>query len=130
MAVILITHDLTVVRQFSDYVYVMQNGEVKEHNTHRGAVRTIPQHPYTRHLLASEPKGMANPLPDDSAAMLEGKDVRVSFTLKRGGFFKPEFFELVAVDSLEPQAAAARDARPRRRVRLRQDHLRPGADPR
>ena len=32
MAVILITHDLTIVRQFSDYVYVMQNGEVKEHN--------------------------------------------------------------------------------------------------
>ena len=32
MAVILITHDLTIVRQFSEYVYVMQDGEVKEHN--------------------------------------------------------------------------------------------------
>ena len=33
--------------------------------------------------------------------MLEGKGVRVAFTLKRGGFFKPDFIELVAVDSLD-----------------------------
>ena len=56
MAVILITHDLTVVRQFSDYVYVMQNGEVKEHNATE-ALFANPQHPYTQHLLASEPQG-------------------------------------------------------------------------
>ncbi len=62
MAVILITHDLTIVRQFSDYVYVMQHGEVKEHNRTEDAVPVNPQHPYTRHLLASEPKGVANPL--------------------------------------------------------------------
>ncbi|WP_438751249.1 ABC transporter ATP-binding protein [Pararhizobium sp. O133] len=99
MAVILITHDLTVVRQFSDYVYVMQNGEVKEHNT-TSALFQDPQHPYTRHLLNSEPKGIANPLPVDSAAILEGRDVRVSFMLKAGGFFRPQLKELVAVDSL------------------------------
>ncbi|WP_455269678.1 ABC transporter ATP-binding protein [Rhizobium herbae] len=99
MAVILITHDLTVVRQFSDYVYVMQNGEVKEHNT-TSALFQNPQHPYTRHLLNSEPKGMANPMPVDSAAILEGRNVRVSFMLKHGGFFKPQLKELVAVDSL------------------------------
>ena len=39
MAVILITHDLTVVQQFSDYVYVMQHGEVREHNTTGSAVQ-------------------------------------------------------------------------------------------
>ncbi|OBZ93721.1 microcin ABC transporter ATP-binding protein [Pararhizobium polonicum] len=99
MAVILITHDLTVVRQFSDYVYVMQNGEVKEHNTTQ-ALFQEPRHPYTRHLLNSEPTGMANPMPVDSAAILEGRDVRVSFMLKHGGFFKPQLKELVAVDSL------------------------------
>ncbi|MCM2452400.1 ABC transporter ATP-binding protein [Agrobacterium vitis] len=99
MAVILITHDLTVVRQFSDYVYVMQNGEVKEHNT-TTALFEHPQHAYTRHLLASEPKGMANPMPVDSASILEGRDVRVSFMLKHGGFFKPQLKELVAVNSL------------------------------
>ncbi|MBI4045625.1 MAG: ABC transporter ATP-binding protein, partial [Devosia nanyangense] len=56
MAVILITHDLTIVRQFSDYVYVMQNGQVQEHNRTE-ALFSNPQHAYTRHLLASEPKG-------------------------------------------------------------------------
>jgi peptide/nickel transport system ATP-binding protein len=99
MAVILITHDLTIVRAFSDYVYVMQNGEVKEHNK-TAELFANPQHSYTRHLLASEPKGVANPLREKIDTVLEGRNVKVAFTLKRGGFFKPDFFELVAVDSL------------------------------
>ena len=99
MAVILITHDLTIVRQFSDYVYVMQNGKVQEHNVTE-ALFTNPRHAYTRHLLASEPKGAAVPIEADSPTVLEGKDVKVAFTLKRGGFFSPDFFELVAVDKL------------------------------
>ncbi len=100
MAVILITHDLTVVRQFSDYVYVMQNGRVQEHNATE-ALFANPQHAYTRHLLASEPKGTANPLVGEQDTVLEGKNVKVSYTLKRGGFFKPDFFELKAVDNLD-----------------------------
>ncbi|WP_439600227.1 ABC transporter ATP-binding protein [Devosia sp.] len=99
MAVILITHDLTIVKQFSDYVYVMQNGRVQEHNTTE-ALFANPRHSYTRHLLASEPKGAAVPIAGDSPTVLEGKDVKVAFTLKRGGFFSPDFFELVAVDKL------------------------------
>src|SRR6185437_12461350 len=99
MAVILITHDLTIVRQFSDYVYVMQAGVLREHNSTE-ALFSNPQHPYTRHLLASEPKGSANPIAESSETVLEGKQVKVSFTLKRGGFFKPDFFELVAVNNL------------------------------
>jgi peptide/nickel transport system ATP-binding protein len=99
MAVILITHDLTIVRQFSEYVYVMQNGEVKEHNRTE-EIFTKPKHSYTQHLLASEPKGSPKPLTEWTDTVLEGRDVRVAFTLKRGGFFKPDFFELVAVDSL------------------------------
>ena len=99
MAVILITHDLTIVKQFSDYVYVMQNGRVQEHNTTE-ALFANPRHSYTRHLLASEPKGAAKPIEADSPTVLEGKEVKVAFTLKRGGFFNPDFFELVAVDKL------------------------------
>ena len=99
MAVILITHHLTVVRQFSDYVYVMSQGEVKEHNTTE-ALFADPVHPYTRRLLASEPRGAANPLPAGSPVILEGKDVRVAFTLRRGGFFKPQYSELLAVNDL------------------------------
>jgi peptide/nickel transport system ATP-binding protein len=99
MAVILITHDLTIVRHFSDYVYVMQDGEVKEHNRTE-ELFTNPRHAYTRHLLASEPKGSAKPISETSETVLEGRQVKVAFTLKRGGFLKPDFFELVAVDKL------------------------------
>jgi peptide/nickel transport system ATP-binding protein len=99
MAVILITHDLTIVRQFSEYVYVMQHGRVQEHNTTE-ALFANPRHAYTKHLLASEPKGRAKPIAADSPTILEGDKVRVSFTLKRGGAFRPDFFQLVAVDSL------------------------------
>ncbi len=99
MAVILITHDLTIVRQFSDYVYVMQNGRVQEHNTTE-ALFTNPRHAYTQHLLGSEPKGSATPIAADSPTVLEGREVKVAFTLKRGGFLNPDFFELVAVDKL------------------------------
>ncbi len=99
MAVILITHDLTVVRQFSDYVYVMSQGEVKEHNT-TAALFENPVHAYTRKLLVSEPSGSANPLPEQSPVMLEGTGVRVAFTLKKGGFFRPVYTELLAVDNL------------------------------
>ena len=101
MAVILITHDLTIVRQFSEYVYVMQNGRVQEHNETE-ALFANPQHAYTKHLLASEPKGTALPLSDgEHETVLEGKEVKVTFTLKRGGFFRPDFFDLKAVDNLD-----------------------------
>ncbi|CAN7664670.1 ABC transporter ATP-binding protein [Ensifer adhaerens] len=99
MAVILITHDLTVVRQFSDYVYVMQYGEVKEHNT-TAALFANPLHAYTKRLLSSEPSGAAKPLPDNAPIMLDGRDVKVSFMLKKGGLFRSQFSELVAVDKL------------------------------
>ncbi|MBX5164243.1 MULTISPECIES: ABC transporter ATP-binding protein [unclassified Rhizobium] len=100
MAVILITHDLTVVRQFSDYVYVMQHGEVREHNVTE-ALFANPQHAYTKHLLASEPRGEANPLPEGSDVILDAKGVRVGFMMRHGTFFKPALRELVAVDSLD-----------------------------
>jgi peptide/nickel transport system ATP-binding protein len=99
MAVILITHDLTVVRQFADRVYVMQHGEVKEHNSTR-ALFDNPQHPYTKRLLASDPKGIAQPLEGDQPSILSGKDVRVTYTLKRGGMFNATYHDLHAVDGL------------------------------
>ncbi|TNC49868.1 ABC transporter ATP-binding protein [Rubellimicrobium rubrum] len=99
MGVILITHDLTVVRQFADHVHVMQHGEVRE----SGPTETIfsnPQHPYTKRLLASEPKGQADPAQVQPETVLKGEDVRVQFTLRRGGFFKGTYHPLIAVDGL------------------------------
>ena len=99
MAVILITHDLTVVRQFADRVYVMQHGEVKEHNSTEALFRN-PQHPYTKRLLSSEPKGVAKPLPGGEASILTGENVRVTYVLKKGGLFNATYHELHAVDGL------------------------------
>nr|WP_295983793.1 ABC transporter ATP-binding protein [uncultured Agrobacterium sp.] len=99
MAVILITHDLTIVKQFSDYVYVMQHGEMREHNTTEKLFEA-PQHPYTKKLLGSEPHGTAKPLPENSGVLLTATGVRVSFMMRYGGLFKPELKELIAVDSL------------------------------
>ncbi|PYG57468.1 ABC transporter ATP-binding protein [Rhizobium sp. UGM030330-04] len=99
MAVVLITHDLTIVKQFSDYVYVMQHGEMREHNTTE-KLFAGPQHPYTKKLLGSEPHGTAKPLPENSGVLLTASGVRVSFMMRYGGLFKPELKELIAVDSL------------------------------
>ncbi|QTK82798.1 ABC transporter ATP-binding protein [Agrobacterium tumefaciens] len=99
MAVVLITHDLTIVKQFSDYVYVMQHGEMREHNTTEKLFEA-PQHPYTKRLLGSEPHGTAKPLPENSGVLLTASGVRVSFMMRYGGLFKPELKELIAVDSL------------------------------
>ena len=65
MAMLMITHDLTIVRKMADRVMVMTQGEIVE----RGAVAEIfarPQHPYTKRLLAAEPKG--EPVVDRAAA--------------------------------------------------------------
>jgi peptide/nickel transport system ATP-binding protein len=99
LAVILITHDLTVVRQFADHVYVMQHGEVRE----EGSTETIftnPQHPYTKRLLGSEPKGQADPAQVGSETVLEGRNIRVTYNLRKGGAFRGTWSKLQAVDGL------------------------------
>ncbi len=99
MAVILITHDLTVVRQFADYVYVMQHGLVREEGPAE-QLFTNPQHPYTKRLLGSEPKGRANPLLGTPETVLQGRNIRVTYTLRRGGAFRGTYHDLQAVDGL------------------------------
>ena len=99
MAVILITHDLTVVRQFADYVYVMQHGQVREEGPAE-SLFSNPQHPYTKRLLGSEPRGRANPLLGSPETVLEGKNIRVTYKLRRGGAFRGTYHDLHAVDGL------------------------------
>ncbi len=99
MAVILITHDLTVVRQFAYHVYVMQHGEVREDGPTE-KIFSAPEHAYTRRLLASDPKGVANPLGGTPDTVLKGEDVRVVYTLRKGGAFRGSYHDLVAVDGL------------------------------
>jgi microcin C transport system ATP-binding protein len=83
MGLLLITHDLGVVRRVSDRVCVMTRGEIVE----QGRVEQIfeaPEHPYTRHLLAAEPKGEP-PAPRPGAqTVMESGDLRVWFPIKKG----------------------------------------------
>ena len=62
MALLLITHDLTIVRKMAERVCVMSQGEIVEAAPGE-ELFTSPKHPYTQHLLAAEPKGRAEPPP-------------------------------------------------------------------
>jgi microcin C transport system ATP-binding protein len=83
MALLLITHDLGVVRKMADRVCVMNGGEIVE----QAAVADLfirPQHPYTQKLLSAEPRG--NPLtpPDNAAEVMAADQVKVHFPIKKG----------------------------------------------
>lgn len=99
MAMLLITHDLGVVRKMADHVCVMTQGEIVE----SGPCEDIfdrPQHAYTRHLLAAEPKGNPIPLDDSSDLLIECKNVSVKFALGKGFFFVRDYFTAVSDVSL------------------------------
>ena len=99
MAMLLITHDLGIVRKMADRVCVMTNGEIVE----RGPTRDIfasPQHPYTKHLLASEPKGTPPAADPQAPTILEAKDLRVWFPIKRG-FMRHTVGHIKAVDGID-----------------------------
>jgi microcin C transport system ATP-binding protein len=99
MAMLLITHDLGIVRKMADRVCVMTNGEIVETGSTQ-AIFTAPQHPYTRHLLASEPKGSPPPLDANAPTVLEAKDLRVWFPIRRG-FLRRIVGYIKAVDGID-----------------------------
>jgi microcin C transport system ATP-binding protein len=85
MALLLITHDLGIVRHMADRVYVMTEGEVVEGGPVE-EVFTAPKHDYTRHLLAAEPKGKPERPLESAPVVMEADDVKVWFPIKRGVF--------------------------------------------
>ena len=110
MAVLLITHDLNLVRRFADRIAVMENGLIVE----QGPVSDVfahPQHPYTRKLMDSRPvRDVTEALPDaDSAPVLQSHNLRVSYPVQipgfQGWFKKGEF---VAVNSATFRIAKGR----------------------
>jgi microcin C transport system ATP-binding protein len=83
MALLLITHDLGVVRKMADRVCVMRGGRIVEQGPAE-RIFAAPQHPYTRHLLASEPGGAPAPVAAGAPEVLAADDVRVWFPIRRG----------------------------------------------
>src|SRR4051812_30772546 len=83
MAMLFITHDLGIVRKIADTICVMKEGRIVE----QGAVEhvfTAPEHPYTKALLAAEPKPDPAPMCPDAPVIMETKDLKVWFPIKRG----------------------------------------------
>jgi microcin C transport system ATP-binding protein len=98
LAVLLITHDLSIVRRNADRVLVMQSGEVVE----QGAVDEIfrhPRHPYTRMLLDAEPGGAPGNLPSNATPLIVADDLKVHFAVRRG-LLKRQVAEVRAVDGV------------------------------
>ncbi|MFI0395887.1 ABC transporter ATP-binding protein [Paracoccus jiaweipingae] len=83
LSMLFISHDLGLVRRIADRVCVMKDGEIVE----QGPVEAIfanPRHPYTRMLLAAEPSGTADPVPDEAAEIVATRDLKVWFPIRRG----------------------------------------------
>ena len=83
MGLLLITHDLTIVRAISTRVYVMRAGKIVEHGD-TADVFDNPQHEYTRHLLAAEPKGEPGPVADGAETVMSCSHLKVYFPVKVG----------------------------------------------
>ena len=83
MSMLFITHDLGIVRKIADRVCVMTKGKIVE--TGRTAeIFANPQHEYTRHLLAAEPKGLPPAFNEAAPVVMEGAGVKVWFPIKKG----------------------------------------------
>jgi microcin C transport system ATP-binding protein len=83
MSMLFITHDLGIVRKIADKVCVMQRGKIVEQGPVE-RVYTEPQHPYTKALLAAEPKPDPAPLQPSAPVVVETRDLKVWFPVKRG----------------------------------------------
>ena len=99
MAMLLITHDLGIVRKMADRVCVMHEGVIVEHGKAHD-IFAHPKHDYTKHLIASEPKG--SPPPENSRAktILKTDDLKVWFPIKRG-FLRKTVGYIKAVDGID-----------------------------
>ena len=83
MALLLITHDLGIVRKMADRVYVMNDGRIVESGT-TATVFAAPQHEYTRHLLSAAPGGNPGPSPEAVDRTMQVEDLKVWFPIRRG----------------------------------------------
>jgi microcin C transport system ATP-binding protein len=98
MTMLFITHDLSIVRKIADDVAVMQKGKLVEIGSVE-SIFTAPKHPYTQELLSAEPKGEPPEMDFAAPFILEARDMRVWFPIKRG-FWRRTVGYIKAVDGV------------------------------
>lgn len=98
MSILMITHDLNLVKHFADRVCVMCDGQIVEQNQTKVLFES-PQHEYTQKLLSSQLDKMIEMQENHNGSVLKAEDIRVGFDIK-GGFFKRKVGEFVAVDNV------------------------------
>ena len=87
MALLLISHNIDLVRVLAEEVAIMQRGQIVE----QGAVESVlsfPQHPYTRKLLSSQPQGNPCPLASNEPVLLSVENLRVEIPQQSSWFWK------------------------------------------
>jgi microcin C transport system ATP-binding protein len=98
MSLLFITHDLGIVRRIADRVCVMNGGKIVEQGLVE-QVFTAPKHPYTRALLAAEPKPDPAPPRPDAPVVMSADNLKVWFPIKRG-FLRQTVGHIKAVDGV------------------------------
>jgi len=98
LSMLFITHDLGIVRKIADRVCVMTKGKIVEHGP-TAEIFDNPQHDYTKHLLAAEPKGNPPKSNPDAPVIIEGENVKVWFPIK-AGFLRKTVDHIKAVDGI------------------------------
>ncbi len=106
MSLLLITHDLGVVRRMADRVYVMELGEVVE-QAPTEQIFTSPQHRYTQHLLQAEPSPKTERPEGSTHEVIVGKDIKVWYPIKKG-FFGGVSSYVKACDGIDVKVCAGR----------------------
>jgi oligopeptide transport system ATP-binding protein len=94
MAILFITHDLGIVKHFADRVCVMRHGEVVE-SAPTQELFASPRHAYTRMLIEAEPHGRKAPVPENAPVIMQARDLKVRFALKKRLFRPSDYFEAV-----------------------------------
>ncbi|MDZ7822642.1 MAG: ABC transporter ATP-binding protein [Ahrensia sp.] len=99
MSMLFITHDLGIVRKIADRVCVMTAGKIVETGP-TAEIFNNPQHAYTQHLLAAEPKGRPPVLDLTAKTIMKGDQVKVWFPIKKG-FLRKTVDHVKAVDGID-----------------------------